>query len=827
MTRKSVRTILILSMIFILPAVNTHGEWNSIQKTPLKEIEEAIQTSERTKDNAVLIAKSQNLIEESKLLNREWDSTYFALVSEVQDARTRMQRHTALVTTISQLEESIEQFERNLVSLKEIYLNRLKAIPTAYVLLSEKTDDIELRARKDIDKDLMDLSKRFLSEVFSPVFLTSQTEVKDARLIKDVITATEASRIESFESDPVYHMTEEGRFFVLQKYRVFPEFKKTGTATSKQPTAEPLPTDFSATIVENTQGRDLSRDFTSMPRKSTAISAMVKDVDDFNTAQTKQLIDTNQDYDREYGKIEAKINIAQESLSVARRSLQNEFGKTDRPALEQQITRSEQDLNRHVKSREMIVITVQSELSQRGENLSDLYKKMIRVAYDDLIARASQLKSYKFFVVENHVLKSEEAESYYTNPIPVAYTIPLRRRTYIPEEGGVFRCGILLGLKVRFESQAPASSAVKATDAKPLAKTTSVAPKQLAAVPRKNAPENDLFPLYGVSLGRTTAPELAKMGTVASIDKRTGRPWLYYKINGMKFWYDKKSRLADHIYITKTDPMPKPWEELGFSWSLSYEGWLSLLKERGYKVEVTGKPKVMKHDHLKKSSLSAELIAARRDRIPVEIELDFDFGQSGTSRTSERTLYSLRVRTRSLGKPVNASQLPDATAPAVSAVEPENDLFPLYGVSLGVTTVKQIENQSKPCIGNDQPGRLPCRTIDDVIFYYDQDSGVIETVGLTKYNDMPDPWRAIGFRWELSYNEWTSFLEGLGYHIDVIQKPTVKRFGKRRSLKASITATRRTRLSIMIDFSFMGGDGKRTSSKSTLSMIHVKRNYAY
>ena len=99
----------------------------------------------------------------------------------------------------------------------------------------------------------------------------------------------------------------------------------------------------------------------------------------------------------------------------------------------------------------MLLVTIQSELSQSDQNLNELYSIMVESAYEDLIKRAEQLKSYSFFAVDNGELIQHSGSIYYTNPIPINWKIPLRRKTYIKEEGGVFRCGVLLILTVQFK----------------------------------------------------------------------------------------------------------------------------------------------------------------------------------------------------------------------------------------------------------------------------------------------------------------------------------------------------------------------------------------
>jgi hypothetical protein len=149
----------------------------------------------------------------------------------------------------------------------------------------------------------------------------------------------------------------------------------------------------------------------------------------------------------------------------------------------------------------------------------------------------------------------------------------------------------------------------------------------------------DLFPLYGVTLGKTTVKELAKLGKHGSlIDDDTGQPYKYYVIGGMDFWYE--AGIAHRTCIYEHELMPEEWEALGFSWTNSYNTWWATLRKLGFSVRETKKPTVGRFQ--RHNCLEAELKAKKRTGVPLEIELRF--GKSrGTSVDSPSTLYSLWV----------------------------------------------------------------------------------------------------------------------------------------------------------------------------------------
>jgi zinc ribbon protein len=149
----------------------------------------------------------------------------------------------------------------------------------------------------------------------------------------------------------------------------------------------------------------------------------------------------------------------------------------------------------------------------------------------------------------------------------------------------------------------------------------------------------DLFPLYGVTLGKTTVQQLARLGVrTSSIDKNTGKPYQYYVVNGTNFWYND-SGIADHMYIARgIYPISEQWRALGFDWDISYNQWINLLQRLGYSTTIAESPRVVKYSG--HDSFSAKIIATKQT---IMIELGFDFSE-GTTTDSKGTLYNIWVR---------------------------------------------------------------------------------------------------------------------------------------------------------------------------------------
>lgn len=150
---------------------------------------------------------------------------------------------------------------------------------------------------------------------------------------------------------------------------------------------------------------------------------------------------------------------------------------------------------------------------------------------------------------------------------------------------------------------------------------------------------NFLFPLYNITLGKTTIKELAAMGIKSTGKNSDNEPYKFYVVNGMNFWYSDK--FADSIYITNTDEMPKKWKDIGFSWNSSYNTWLKLLKNLGFQIKIKQEPRIVDWDN--HPSFDAEVIGQiKTPDGTYTIELGFHYSK-GTKISSFGTLYNLRL----------------------------------------------------------------------------------------------------------------------------------------------------------------------------------------
>jgi hypothetical protein len=145
--------------------------------------------------------------------------------------------------------------------------------------------------------------------------------------------------------------------------------------------------------------------------------------------------------------------------------------------------------------------------------------------------------------------------------------------------------------------------------------------------------QSELFPIYGVTLGKTTVSELGRLGT-------KGKYFDYYKIRGFNFWYE--NNVASKMDLVQLEgKLPEIWTSLGFDWGLSFNKLTELLKLLGYSVNVTKSP-MIKH-YSGHDSFFADIEATKFSGIPTKIQFGFRYSK-GTTADSLGTLYKMTVQ---------------------------------------------------------------------------------------------------------------------------------------------------------------------------------------
>jgi hypothetical protein len=473
--------------LFVIP-VNGKCEWKNI--VSIEDLtKECLEVKTVLSENE-LVKENKFLVNEMKLKNNEWDNKYFAQIAKIQDIDIKKKQYLALKVKIKQLKGIIEQYDSYLESIEEIYRNRLKAIPTAYLLLVQKKGDLTKSSRDDIDKELERLAKQFAGANLSQTYIDSYSKIKNSILVKQNLLSIRAGRVESYEGDPVRQMSASETFYSLQIYKIYPKFNYMHNGIGLQNSVK---THHDAWVITNSDNEFIPNDFKVGDRMS-RLDNMLNEVIEFNRIKNKQIIKIDLEYNNVVNDIYLKKRESEQKLKEVMDTLNVDFRDLSQSILERSLEDAKISLERHLELREYILTTVRSEFLQQSNQLDELFSNMVVEAYNELLARASQLTSFRFFMIIDGHLESINAKDYYSKPFPIAFTIPVKRKKFIKEGGGSYRCSVVLGLKVKFT---PRSNYTKREDLKDRA--VSWSPHQLSPKSLPPTRKSDLDGNFGPS----------------------------------------------------------------------------------------------------------------------------------------------------------------------------------------------------------------------------------------------------------------------------------------------------------------------------------------
>ena len=158
---------------------------------------------------------------------------------------------------------------------------------------------------------------------------------------------------------------------------------------------------------------------------------------------------------------------------------------------------------------------------------------------------------------------------------------------------------------------------------------------------------NDFFPLFGITLGKTTWKQAKELGY--KVEKWENGPARHTTVENVAFWDHEGEGIFTSMYWVRDESdFPRLWKTKGFSWYHSYNKWWDVFKKLGYKLTVTKQPEHNKYSrHL---TLNAEFEALSPDG-SLLFDLYFDYGKDGYQTTSPNTLYSITVEYNQIENP--------------------------------------------------------------------------------------------------------------------------------------------------------------------------------
>jgi hypothetical protein len=114
--------------------------------------------------------------------------------------------------------------------------------------------------------------------------------------------------------------------------------------------------------------------------------------------------------------------------------------------------------------------------------------------------------------------------------------------------------------------------------------------------PQSGSPEptktwtGDLFPILGVTLGKTTPWEISQIGRLSQpldFKAESGNPC--YLAKGLEFWCGDCGTI-DHIYLTLSNRLSFKWRRIRFDWDHPYDNWIATLRCLSYSMAIQNAP---------------------------------------------------------------------------------------------------------------------------------------------------------------------------------------------------------------------------------------------
>ena len=153
-----------------------------------------------------------------------------------------------------------------------------------------------------------------------------------------------------------------------------------------------------------------------------------------------------------------------------------------------------------------------------------------------------------------------------------------------------------------------------------------------------------------------------------------------------------------------------------------------------------------------------------------------------------------------------------------------NLLFPCDGVTLGKTTVEELEELGTITIRINDRTNKPYNyyIINGQNVWYDEQSRLAEHYHIIHNEALPEKWVMLGMSFENSYDQWLDFAKDNKLFILVVKKPQKGTYRGHDTFIATLELLYKSDgLSYKISLNFNYSNGSTTSDKNTLYSINV------
>ena len=164
-----------------------------------------------------------------------------------------------------------------------------------------------------------------------------------------------------------------------------------------------------------------------------------------------------------------------------------------------------------------------------------------------------------------------------------------------------------------------------------------------------------------------------------------------------------------------------------------------------------------------------------------------------------------------------------------------NDFFPVCGITLNKSTVKDAERQSyryaeiEYCDGGCVIAFSKNGEYHGAQIRKEANSNLFTNIYITSSDIMFPEWSRLGFDWKLSYNDWISLFKRMGFTIIQTEEPRIESWehGPDYFYTKIVAISKDYSLKFELVFSY-GSDGNTRYSRSTLYSISVySKDYSY
>lgn len=153
---------------------------------------------------------------------------------------------------------------------------------------------------------------------------------------------------------------------------------------------------------------------------------------------------------------------------------------------------------------------------------------------------------------------------------------------------------------------------------------------------------NDFFPLFGITLGKTTWEQAEDMGYEVEIWENG--PDRIARVNGVNFWDHKGVGVFTSMGWcyngNNQSDFPSFGNSKSFSWDNSYDEWIAVFKKHGFTINVKEYPN--QREFSGRTVLSAEFEALSSDG-RLQFLLNFNYGENGYDVSSPKSLFMIQV----------------------------------------------------------------------------------------------------------------------------------------------------------------------------------------